>query len=49
MKRYLATCVLCLAISLVGFGSMLAGCGQKGDLYLPPPADTNDQQQKKKP
>ncbi len=29
--------LLCLIIALLGAGSLLGGCGQKGDLYLPDP------------
>jgi predicted small lipoprotein YifL len=33
-------------IALLGLGSMLAACGQKGDLYLP---ENKDEQQQGQP
>ncbi len=34
---------------LVSFSFMLAGCGMKGDLYLPPPTQQPSKQEAAKP
>ena len=51
MKRCWAAYALWLVIALPGFGGMLGACGQKGDLYLPPPDEASQSQDKsnKKP
>lgn len=35
MKRCWANVLLLAVIAILGVGAMLAGCGQKGPLYLP--------------
>ncbi|PLY12432.1 MAG: hypothetical protein C0631_16955 [Sedimenticola sp.] len=40
--RYL----LWLTIAVLGSGSMLSACGQKGDLYLPDKGETEQQEKK---
>jgi predicted small lipoprotein YifL len=34
-----------LVVAVLGVGSMLSACGQKGDLYLSPPATEQAQRQ----
>ncbi|MCU7834601.1 MAG: lipoprotein [gamma proteobacterium symbiont of Taylorina sp.] len=43
MKWCRAELVLYLIIAILGFGNMIAACGQKGSLYLP--SETNSSQQ----
>ena len=42
MKPCWAQYILWLAITLAGAGTMLSGCGQSGDLYLPDEAESED-------
>lgn len=38
--------ILLRAIALITLISTLSGCGQKGPLYLPQPADSNPEENK---
>ena len=45
MKTCWATYLLWFVIAIFGAGTLLSGCGQKGDLYLP---DDSEKQKKEK-
>ncbi|MEJ2060306.1 MAG: lipoprotein [Gammaproteobacteria bacterium] len=43
MRPCWAQWLLWAVIAVLGVGSMLSACGQKGPLYLPPEQHTNSQ------
>jgi predicted small lipoprotein YifL len=44
--RCWAQYLLWAVIAILGSGSLLSACGQKGDLYLPDPAEQSDEKKK---
>ncbi|WP_455234960.1 LPS translocon maturation chaperone LptM [Thiogranum longum] len=46
MKPCWAQYLLWITIALAGAGSILSGCGQKGDLYLPEETAPDKQEDK---
>ena len=45
--RCWAQYLLWAVIAILGAGSLLSACGQKGPLYLPDKAEQSDEQKKK--
>jgi predicted small lipoprotein YifL len=43
MKNRMATCVFWLTLAIAALGTCLAGCGQRGPLYLPDEPQHNDE------
>jgi predicted small lipoprotein YifL len=46
MKLCWAQYILWLVITLAGGGTLLSGCGQSGDLYLPDKTESPDKDEK---
>ena len=46
--RCWARYMLWAVIAILGSGSLLSACGQKGDLYLPDPAEQAKEKEQKK-